>query len=91
MSNLEKPITATAAAWQPGLLDRWDLQGGRADGARVSKFQYQISNLQYKFDVRKNKLSYHAFQQITVVNFRFLTFAKSPSFNFLFFDNISSS
>ena len=32
MSNLERPITATAAAWQPGLLDRWDLQGG-ADGA----------------------------------------------------------
>ena len=34
MSNLERPITATAAAWQPGLLDRWDLQGGGgADGA----------------------------------------------------------
>ena len=29
MSNLERPIIATAAACQPGLLDRWDLQGGR--------------------------------------------------------------
>ena len=28
MSNLERPITATAAAWQPGLLDCWDLRGG---------------------------------------------------------------
>ena len=33
MSNLERPITATAATWQPGLLDRWDLQGERVDGA----------------------------------------------------------
>ena len=34
MSNLERPITATAAAWQPGLLDRWDLQGGQTAPVR---------------------------------------------------------
>ena len=32
MLNSVRPITAMTAAWQPGLLDRWDLQGG-ADGA----------------------------------------------------------
>ena len=48
MSNLERPITATAAARQPGLLDRWDLQGG--DGAspqhantQIGKYQANIS------------------------------------------------
>ena len=35
MSNLERSITATAAAWEPGPLDRWDLQGGGADGVRA--------------------------------------------------------
>ena len=25
MLNSERPITAMTAAWQPGLLDRWDL------------------------------------------------------------------
>ena len=63
----------------------------RSDRDHISKVQYQISNLHYKFVVCKNKLSYHAFQQIAAVDFRFLTFAKSPSFNFLFFDSISSS
>ena len=38
MSNLERPLTATVAAWPPGLLDRWDLQGrggggGEGEGA----------------------------------------------------------
>ena len=46
MSNLERPITATAAAWQPGLLDRWDLQGGGGGRRRqraACKYQANIS------------------------------------------------
>ena len=46
MSNLEKPITATAAAWQPGLLDRWDLQGEgqTAPACQNSNIKFQICN-----------------------------------------------
>ena len=44
MSNLERPITATAAAWQPGLLDRLDLQGrGRRRQRAACKHQANIS------------------------------------------------
>ena len=45
MSNLERPITATAAAWQPGLLDRWNLQGGggRRRQRAACKYQANIS------------------------------------------------
>ena len=39
MSNLERPITATAAAWQPGLLDRWGLQGGGGQTAPALSMQ----------------------------------------------------
>ena len=43
MSNFERPITATAAAWQPGLLDYWDLQGGRRCQRAACKYLANIS------------------------------------------------
>ena len=43
MSNLERPITATAAAWQPGLLDRWDLQGGGGRRRQRAACTYQAN------------------------------------------------
>ena len=42
----------------------------RSDRDHISQFQYQVSNLHHKFVVCKNKLSYHAFQQIAAVDFR---------------------
>ena len=34
--NLERPITATAKAWQPGLPSRWNLQGEDAAAMVIS-------------------------------------------------------
>ena len=45
MSNLERPITATAAAWQPGLLDRWDLQGGGGGGGQMQPIATELETV----------------------------------------------
>ena len=48
ISNLERLITATAAAWQPGLLDRWDLQGGGGGGADAPARSMQIPSKYFR-------------------------------------------
>ena len=64
MSNLERPITATAAARQPGLLDRWDLQGGQTAPARSMQIPSKYFRLIFFFSTayRVHSISLKSFE-----------------------------
>ena len=64
MSNLERPITATTAARQPGLLDRWDLQGGQTAPARSIQIPSKYFRLIFFFSTgyRVHSISLKSFE-----------------------------